>query len=78
MNQPSFGIPIGELSRRTACNIETIRYYERIGVLPVPMEGRRALGCRTRARPGRRERLARVRCGSGCGLSAGMREARAR
>lgn len=29
------GIPIGELSRRTGCNIETIRYYERIGVLPV-------------------------------------------
>ncbi|MBW0002984.1 MAG: helix-turn-helix domain-containing protein [Hyphomicrobiales bacterium] len=27
-------IPIGELSRRTGCNIETIRYYERIGVLP--------------------------------------------
>jgi MerR family mercuric resistance operon transcriptional regulator len=30
------GIPIGELSRRTSCNIETIRYYERIGVLPPP------------------------------------------
>jgi MerR family mercuric resistance operon transcriptional regulator len=29
-------IPIGELSRRTGCNIETIRYYERIGLLPVP------------------------------------------
>src|SRR5581483_4900960 len=27
-------IAIGELSRRTACNIETIRYYERIGLLP--------------------------------------------
>jgi len=27
-------IPIGELSRRTGCNIETIRYYERIGLLP--------------------------------------------
>jgi MerR family mercuric resistance operon transcriptional regulator len=30
------GIPIGELSRRTGCNIETIRYYERIGLLPAP------------------------------------------
>lgn len=30
-------IPIGELSRRTSCNIETIRYYERIGVLPVAL-----------------------------------------
>lgn len=29
-------IPIGELSRRTGCNIETIRYYERIGLVPVP------------------------------------------
>lgn len=27
-------ITIGELSRRTGCNIETIRYYERIGLLP--------------------------------------------
>jgi MerR family mercuric resistance operon transcriptional regulator len=30
------GIAIGELSRRTGCNIETIRYYERIGLLPAP------------------------------------------
>lgn len=26
----------GELARRTSCNIETIRYYERIGLLPDP------------------------------------------
>jgi len=30
------GIAIGELSRRTGCNIETIRYYERIGLIPRP------------------------------------------
>ncbi|MBC9175995.1 MerR family transcriptional regulator [Pseudoroseomonas ludipueritiae] len=30
------GVAIGELSRRTGCNIETIRYYERIGLLPIP------------------------------------------
>ena len=30
------GIRIGELSRRTGCNIETIRYYERVGLLPRP------------------------------------------
>ena len=30
------GIAIGELSRRTSCNIETVRYYERIGLLPTP------------------------------------------
>ncbi|MFT4935427.1 MAG: MerR family mercuric resistance operon transcriptional regulator [Pseudoalteromonas distincta] len=29
-------ISIGELSRRTGGNIETIRYYERIGLLPTP------------------------------------------
>ncbi len=29
-------IQIGELSRRTGCNIETIRYYERIGLIPPP------------------------------------------
>jgi MerR family mercuric resistance operon transcriptional regulator len=27
---------IGALSRDTGCNIETIRYYERIGILPEP------------------------------------------
>jgi len=31
---PASGFAIGELSRRTGCNIETIRYYERIGLLP--------------------------------------------
>jgi MerR family mercuric resistance operon transcriptional regulator len=30
------GIPIGDVSQRTGCNIETIRYYERIGILPSP------------------------------------------
>jgi len=29
-------IPIGALSKRTRVNIETIRYYERSGVLPPP------------------------------------------
>lgn len=29
-------IPIGALARRTRCNIETIRFYEKIGVLPKP------------------------------------------
>jgi MerR family mercuric resistance operon transcriptional regulator len=35
---------IGVLSRRTGCKVETIRYYERIGVLPAP--GRSAGGHR--------------------------------
>lgn len=40
-------IPIGELSRRTGVHIETIRYYERSGVLPQPRRtdsGRRLYG----------------------------------
>lgn len=38
---------IGDLSKRTKVNIETIRYYERIGVLPPPPRtggGHRAYG----------------------------------
>ena len=26
----------GELARRAGCNIETVRYYERIGLMPNP------------------------------------------
>jgi MerR family mercuric resistance operon transcriptional regulator len=33
----SAGIKIGDLSRRTGCNIETIRYYDRIALLPIPV-----------------------------------------
>ena len=35
MPSPSF--TIGQLSRRTGVNVETIRYYERIGLLPVAL-----------------------------------------
>lgn len=38
---------IGELSRASGVNIETIRYYERIGLLPLPVRrpnGRRSYG----------------------------------
>jgi len=40
-------LPIGELSQRSGVKIETIRYYERIGMLPVPSRtsnGRRIYG----------------------------------
>ena len=43
------GMPIGELSRITGVHIETIRYYEKIGMLPAPprtQNGRRAYGPR--------------------------------
>jgi MerR family transcriptional regulator, mercuric resistance operon regulatory protein len=44
--QPA-ALSIGELSRRTRVNIETIRYYERINMLPAPprsASGRRVYG----------------------------------
>ncbi len=34
--QQAARLTIGALSRRTGCNIETIRYYERIDLLPNP------------------------------------------
>src|SRR5712691_9468369 len=40
-------ISIGELSRRTGVNIETIRYYERVNMMPKPprtASGRRVYG----------------------------------
>ena len=45
--QNTEGLPIGELSRRTGVNIETIRYYERVRMLPPPPRtgsGRRIYG----------------------------------
>ena len=36
VNSGPRGLMIGELSRRTGVNIETIRYYERVGVMPNP------------------------------------------
>jgi MerR family mercuric resistance operon transcriptional regulator len=30
------GLQRGELARRTGCNLETVRYYEKIGLLPAP------------------------------------------
>jgi MerR family transcriptional regulator, mercuric resistance operon regulatory protein len=35
--EKSDGIPIGKLSRLTGVNIETIRYYEKIKMLPIPL-----------------------------------------
>ncbi len=36
MDTASSRVAIGPLSKRTGCNIETIRYYERVGLLPLP------------------------------------------
>jgi MerR family mercuric resistance operon transcriptional regulator len=32
----SANIQIGALARQSGCNVETIRYYERVGLLPAP------------------------------------------
>lgn len=42
---PVRGLRRGELAKRTGCNLETIRYYEKIGLLPEPP--RNANGYRT-------------------------------
>ena len=36
MQTAAGGFAIGALSKRTGCNIETIRYYEGVGLLPAP------------------------------------------
>ena len=37
MSGSGIHLKIGALSKQADCNIETIRYYERIGLLPVPL-----------------------------------------
>ena len=47
MEYPKPYSTIGTLSKATGCKVETIRYYERIGVLPLPPRtegGHRAYG----------------------------------
>lgn len=39
----SGALTIGAISRATGINIETIRYYERIGLLPSPPQNARKL-----------------------------------
>ncbi|MVA97780.1 MerR family transcriptional regulator [Nitratireductor sp. CAU 1489] len=51
-------MPIGMLSRKTGVNIETIRYYERIGLLPAPP---RTAGGRRIYDDGHRRALAFIR-----------------
>ncbi len=57
---------IGELSRRTAVNIETIRYYEKIGIMPNPP--RNSSGYRIYAAP-HLERLSFIRRSRELGFS---------
>jgi DNA-binding transcriptional MerR regulator len=59
-------LTIGALSAATGCKIETIRYYEKIGLLPAP--GRTAGGFRVYDEEHRR-RLGFIRHGRDLGLS---------
>ncbi len=49
---------IGQLAKRTGCKVQTIRYYEQIGLMP---EALRTEGNQRRFGPAHRERLAFVR-----------------
>lgn len=63
------GIPIGELSRLTGVHIETIRYYEKIGMLSAPprtQSGRRVYG------PKETRMLAFIRRGRELGFTLGQ------
>jgi len=57
---------IGELARQTGCEVETIRYYEREGLLPAP--ARSASGYR-RYEPGHVEQLNFIRHCRSLGMS---------
>ena len=37
LDEKQIGMKIGQLSEQTDCKIETIRYYEKIGLLPEPL-----------------------------------------
>lgn len=51
-------LSIGELSRHTACKVQTIRYYEAIGIMPEPA---RTSGNQRRYGVGDLQRLAFIR-----------------
>lgn len=51
-------IPIGQLAREAGCKVQTVRWYEEVGLLPQP--GRTKGGHRLYGRP-HRERLAFIR-----------------
>lgn len=57
---------IGELSERTGCKVQTIRYYEQIGLMPAP--GRTG-GNQRRYSPPHLERLAFIRHSRELGFS---------
>lgn len=65
---PASSLSIGELSRSTGVHVETIRYYERIRMLPVPP---RTEGGRRAYAPSDRRMLAFIRRARDLGFSLG-------
>ena len=59
------GLTIGDLSRETGCKVQTIRYYEKIGLMPEP---ERTAGNQRRYNIGHRDRLAFIRHGRQLGF----------
>ena len=59
-------LAIGELSTQTGVNIETVRYYERIGLIPSP---KRTAGGRRVFTPDDAQRLSFVRRARELGFS---------
>ena len=59
-------LTIGDLGRQTGCKVQTIRYYEQIGLMPKPA---RTSGNQRRYNPGHAERLAFIRHGRELGFS---------
>jgi DNA-binding transcriptional MerR regulator len=57
---------IGHLARETGCKIQTIRYYEQIGILPTPM---RTVGNQRRYGPRHIQQLAFIRHSRQLGFS---------
>lgn len=55
---PETNLTIGDLSRRTGCKVQTIRYYEDVGLMPRP---RRTVGNQRRYASGDADRLTFIR-----------------
>ena len=65
-NQDTQRLTIGELARGTGSNVETVRYYERIGLLP---KAGRSPGGQRRFAPDHLKRLNFIRRARGLGFS---------
>lgn len=55
---PETNLTIGDISRHTGCKVQTIRYYEDVGLMPRP---RRTAGNQRRYASGDADRLAFIR-----------------